>query len=197
MTREFIKVYGVSPEVRAQLQEAAMRLYGQPNASLLVRSLIASHLVKPSVVRQAKQLDLTGDMIRVELRLPKATVDSISELAEKHFSTRNYYINALIFSHLGSPQLQNDEVEVLRRSNYELVKIGTNLNQVAKAFNELLLNRGEGKMPEIGKKLASLRKEIVEHTGRVLRILKSKTVVLENTGKGRGQKSPKSKLPKG
>lgn len=196
MARDVLRVDGVLPETKAQLQEAAMRLYGQPNASLLVRSLIAAHLVKPNTKQHVKQIDLSGEMIRVELRLPAATVNAISDLAEKHFSTRNYYINDLIFSHLGNPQLLTDEIEVLRRSNYELVKIGTNLNQIAKAFNLLVKMRGGDKMPEIGKKIASLRKEIVEHTGRVLRVLQSRTVILENTGKGRGQKLPKSKLIK-
>jgi hypothetical protein len=47
----------------------------------------------------------------------------------------------------------------LCRSNYELAKVGTNLNQVAKAFNTLVKMRGGEKPPEVGKKIASLRRE--------------------------------------
>ncbi|MDR3054705.1 MAG: MobC family plasmid mobilization relaxosome protein [Zoogloeaceae bacterium] len=68
----------------------------------------------------------------------------------------------------------------MRKSNYELSKIGTNLNQVAKAFH-LLVKAGErGKMPEIGKKMASLWRDITEHTGKVLRVLNAGTAVWES-----------------
>src|SRR6218665_695428 len=57
----------------------------------------------------------------------------------------------------------------------KLAKVGTNLNQVAKAFNPLLKMRGGAeKFPEVGKKIASLRREIKEHTGKVLRVLVSR-----------------------
>jgi hypothetical protein len=48
-------------------------------------------------------------------------------------------------------------------------------------------------MPEIGKKLASLRREIKEHTNRVLRALDAGTVIWE-VKQGRGQKPRKGKL---
>ncbi|MDR1888002.1 MAG: plasmid mobilization relaxosome protein MobC, partial [Zoogloeaceae bacterium] len=105
-------------------------------------------------------------------------VEKINKLAENRLSTRNYYIASIILAHLGQPQLQGDEIETLRRSNYELSKVGTNLNQIAKAFN-ILVNGGQGKMPEIGKKLAALRREITEHTGKVLRVLNSGTSIWE------------------
>ncbi|WP_265299870.1 plasmid mobilization relaxosome protein MobC [Verminephrobacter eiseniae] len=76
----------------------------------------------------------------------------------------------------------------------KLAKVGTNLNQVAKAFNTLVKMRGEGggeKLPEVGKKIASLRREITEHTGKVLRVLEAGTTVWE--AKGRGQRQRKRK----
>ncbi|MDG5826950.1 plasmid mobilization relaxosome protein MobC (plasmid) [Xylella fastidiosa subsp. pauca] len=57
----------------------------------------------------------------------------------------------MILAHLGYLQLHGDEIEVLRRSNYELARVGTNLNQVAKAFNTLVKMRGGEKLPEVGK----------------------------------------------
>jgi hypothetical protein len=47
-------------------------------------------------------------------------------------------------------------------------------------------------MPEIGKKLAALRREITEHTGKVLRVLNSGTSIWE-ARQGRGQKPRKIK----
>ena len=189
--RDILRVDGVSPETKKQLQEAAKRLYGKANASLLVRSLIAGHLSKSDATASPLTAAEAGDTVRVELRLPRAALDKVNELAEGRFSARNYYLISVILSHLGQPQLQGDEIEVLRRSNYELAKVGTNLNQVAKAFNTLVKMRGGEKLPEVGKKISSLRREITEHTGRVLRVLNAGTAVWET--KGRGQRQRKGK----
>lgn len=177
-------IEGVGAETKKALQEAAMRLYGQPNASLLVRQLIAAHLAKGDQAAMALTPEQASDTVRVELRLPRVAVKRANELAEGRFSARNYYLNGIILAHLGTPQLQGDEIEVLRRSNYEISKVGTNLNQVAKAFNTLVKMGGGGKVPEIGKKIASLRREITDHTGRVLRVLNAGTTLWENTGRG-------------
>ena len=190
MVRDILKVDGVSSEAKERLQQSAQKLYGQPNASQLVRSLIASHLAKSTA--QPCLVDFSGETVRVELRLPKAVVAALDERAEDLFSTRNFYINELIFSDLGRPQLHPREIETLCRSNYEISKIGSNLNQIAKAFNTLVkMHGGDSKMPEIGKKIASLRKEIVEHTRKVLRVLEGRSVAWEM--RGRGQKIKKSK----
>lgn len=190
MARDMLKVDGVPSETKEQLQEAARRLYGRANASLMVRSLISSHLAKSSAPTLLLTTEQVEDTVRVELRLPRLAVERINELAEGRFSARNYYLTSLILAHLGQPQLQGDEIEVLRRSNYELAKVGTNLNQIARAFNALIKMRGGEKMPEVGKKLASLRKEITEHTGQVLRVLNAGTTVWEQ--KGRGQRRKRS-----
>lgn len=87
--------------------------------------------------------------------------------------------------------MQIQEIEVLRNSNYEMARIGNNLNQIAKAFNVLVQTQGDGKLPEIGKKMASLRQEIKSHTNKVLKVLKAKTLVHETKGKGSGAKRRK------
>ena len=186
-----LRVDGVPPETKKQLQEAARQLYGKPNASLLVRSLIAGHLSKSGATAKLLTAVDAGDTVRVELRLPRAALEQVNDLAEGRFSARNYYLTSVILAHLAQPQLHGDEIEVLRRSNYELAKVGTNLNQVAKAFNTLVKMGGGEKLPEVGKKIASLRREITEHTGKVLRVLEAGTTVWE--AKGRGQRQRKRK----
>ncbi|MDM0029142.1 plasmid mobilization relaxosome protein MobC [Variovorax saccharolyticus] len=188
MSRDILKVDGVSPDTKTRLQQSAERLYGQPNASQLVRALIASHLTRSTA--PLNPVDLSGETVRVELRLPKAVVSALDERAEDLFSTRNFYINQLIFADLGHPQFHPREIETLCRSNYEISKIGSNLNQIAKAFNTLV-KTGSGEMPEIGKKMASLRKEIVEHTRKVLRVLEVKTAAWELRGRGQKVKQKK------
>jgi hypothetical protein len=192
MPRNLLQIDGVPPETRKALQEAAREKYGQANASMLVRLLIASHLSKDraAAARPLSEAE-AGDMVRVELRLPRVVVEKINGLAENRLSARNYYLSSIILAHIGQPQLQGDEIETLRRSNYVLSKVGTNLNQIAKAFN-ILVNGGKGKMPEIGKKMAALRREISEHVGRVLRVLDSGTSIFE-VRQGRGQKPRQGK----
>jgi len=183
---DYLMVAGVPPETKQALKQAALVKFGKANASLMVRSLIAQHLeartsqaVKPLTDSEA------SDTVRVELRLPRVALEKITRQAENCLTPRNHYLAGVLLAHIGQPQLRGDEIEILRRSNYELSKVGNNLNQIAKAFN-ILVNGGSGKMPEIGKKLASLKREISEHTGYVLQVLDAGSAYWE-VKKGRGQ----------
>jgi len=191
MTREILRIDGVPNETKELLKAAALQRYGKANASLLVRTLIAEHLEKTKLNVPTETIYQDEKRVRVELRLPFSVASEISRRAEEKLSDRNYYIKALIYKDIGQAQLHVDEIETLRRSNYEIAKIGSNLNQVAKAFNILVKMGGGEKLPEIGKKMAALKKDIGEHTNKVLRVLNAKTIILE--AKGRGQKKKKVK----
>ena len=199
MVREVLRVDGVSAETIAQLQASALRDYGRANASLVVRALIASHLAKNVGHVTPKSVDLSGDIkqIQTRIRLPKEALAEIDRRAEDRFSSRQHYISALILAHLGQPQLLGDEIEVLRRSNYELAKVGTNLNQIAKAFNLLVKAQSGGKLPEVGKRIAALKADITAHTGRVLKLLKAGSTLWDSQGPGRGQAKEKRTKRKG
>jgi hypothetical protein len=194
MSREFMLLGGVSPETRKALRDAALARFGTANASLMVRSLIARFLehtepgLPPRPITEAE----AADTVRMELRLPRTALAKLTGLAEQRLTPRNHYAAGVILERLGQPQLCGDQIEALRQSNYELAKIGTNINQIARAFN-ILVNGGGGKMPEVGKKLVSLRREIKEHTDKVLRALSAGTAMLE-VKRGRGQRA--SKQPK-
>jgi predicted DNA-binding protein len=192
--RELLQVDGISQETKKALQKAALEKYGQPNASLLVRTLIADYLAQAAPLSLLNSISETDvkDTVRVEFRLPRIVFNRITKLAETRLSPRNYYIASIIMAHVGQSQLQGDAIESLRQSNYEMSKIGTNLNQIAKAFN-ILVNGGTGNVPEIGKKLASLRREITAHIGRVLKVLDSGTISWE-IRQGRNQKLKKGRV---
>jgi len=184
--RDLLKVYGVPQEAKTKLQAIALARFGKANASLMVRHLVDECIAGEQ--QESNRLDLTSDTVRVELRLPKAILEELESRSEQRLSARNFYICSLIYKQLGQEQLQGDEIEVLRRSNYNLAKIGNNLNQIAKAFNLLVKAGGGGKLPEIGKKMASLRTEVKEHTNKVLRVLNAKTVVWEKKTPGKKPK---------
>jgi len=175
-----LQVDGLSPETRAQLKTLALARFGKASASLMVRHLVEAGLAKQEGgAAPSRKLDLTGETMRVELRLPKAIVAELETRSDQRLSARNYYICSLLYRQLGTELLQGDQIECLRKSNYELSKIGTNLNQIAKAFN-LLVKAGDGrKPPEIGRKIASLRTEIKSHTTKVLQALDAGTVLWE------------------
>ena len=193
MTREVLRVDGVSDAQKKQLQEAAMALYGVENASLLVRFLINDYLNNHYKNNKNNIRLSKGDFDnreRVVLKLPKALLEAANDYSEGRISDRNYYLSSLILREYGIPQLQGDEIEVLRRSNYELSKVGTNLNQISRAFN-IIVKSGVGKIPEMGKKIAGLRKEISEHTNKVLRVLDSGSVIYEKRSGKLNSKSGK------
>lgn len=185
-------VDGVSPEQKEKLQQLALKRFGKANASLMIRHLISESLTDDRGP-EVKVSDLAADSARFEMRLPRPVLEAIEHRAEIRLSTRNYYIGTLIYKDLGHAQFLGDEIEILRRSNYELAKVGTNLNQIAKAFNLLVIAGGGGKLPEIGKKIASLRTEIKAHTTKVLRVLEAKTVVLESAQAARARAKPLKK----
>jgi len=190
MTNDFLIVRGIPLATRQALQAAARNRYGKANASMLVRTLITQHLERPAATalpsRPITEAE-AQDSVRVELRLPRSVLAGLTDQAEQRLTPRNHYLAGLILERVGQPQLCGDQIEVLRRSNYELSKIGTNLNQIARAFNTLV-NGGTGKMPEVAKKLVSLRREINQHTKRVLSALNAGTTTWE-VKRGRGQEN--------
>ena len=178
-----LQLKGISDAMKEGLKISSRELFGNENVSALVRKLISDHLAK---TKNASPMQLgfavNEPMKRVEIRLPQSVFLALERRAELRFSNRNYYLKTLLYADLDCPQLQGDEIETLRKSNYELSKIGGNINQIARAFNTLVAAGGNEKLPEIGKKMASLRKEIKTHTGKVLAVLEAKTTLFENKG---------------
>ena len=88
MARDMLWVDGVSPETKKQLQEAAKALYGQANASLMVRALIANHFAKNAPIPVPLSSEEASETGRVEIRLPRTVLKRIDELAEARWFAR-------------------------------------------------------------------------------------------------------------
>lgn len=98
--------------------------------------------------RQSDELTFAEQLARVDderlTRKKKLTIavrefdyECLSKLADDTDTGIYYYINALIINHLyNEKRLLGNELEVLRKSNYELARIGINLNQIARVMNE-------------------------------------------------------------
>lgn len=77
-----------------------------------------------------------GEKKRLQLSLRASDYENLAILAKKTDSSIQYYLIALIIKHLyQQKRLLGNEFELLRQSNYELHKVGVNLNQIAKALN--------------------------------------------------------------
>lgn len=104
---------------------------------------------------------------RLQLSIPIYDYDFLEKLAQNSRSSIQYYTKIIILEHLyRQKRLLGNEVEVLKKSNYELFKIGVNVNQIARANNA-------GDMIELP--INQLYKKIQEHIKIVQDLLKTST----------------------
>lgn len=73
---------------------------------------------------------------RIQFSIPIYDYDSLKELSEKNECSIQYYIRIILNNHLyNERKLLGNELEFLKKSNYELYRIGVNVNQIAKSNN--------------------------------------------------------------
>lgn len=191
-TDDFLIVRGIGEEAKADLQKIALQKYGKKNISALVRELIAAEI--DAAGKQKSSPDLSSKMRRVQISIPESCLQQIEQITESRFSTPSFFITTLIYEKLGVKQFQVDEVEVLRKSNYELARIGININQIARAFNSIVFAQGVTKLPPISRDMDKLKIVIREHTEKVLDLLNKGTVIMESRVRGGRTKKFKEKL---
>ena len=101
---------------------------------------------------------------KFQISLIKNDYDNLEKLSKNSDSSIQHYTISLIRNHLyKGHELLGNEIEVLRKSNYELHKIGVNVNQIAKA-----LNMGE----QANLPINHLHRQIKTHVEKVEKILK-------------------------
>lgn len=104
---------------------------------------------------------------RLQLSIPIYDYEYLEKMAKNSHSSIQYYTTVIILEHLYSQKrLLGSEIEVLKKSNYELYKIGVNVNQIAKANNA-------GDMIELP--INQLYNQIQKHIQVVQNLLKSST----------------------
>lgn len=104
---------------------------------------------------------------RLQLSIPIYDYDYLEKMAKNSHSSIQYYTTVIILEYLYSQKrLLGNEIELLKKSNYELYKIGVNVNQIAKANNA-------GDMVELP--INQLYNQIQKHIKVVQNLLKSST----------------------
>lgn len=88
------------------------------------------------LIKKLSQSRISVEKKRIQFSLPIYDYQFLERLATQSQSSIQYYIIAVLRSYLYSEKrLLGNEIEVLKKSNYELYKIGVNVNQIAKVNN--------------------------------------------------------------
>lgn len=96
-----------------------------------------SAVSRPALKQQAEEKPDTGAKGRVEVRLTPSEKAAGMELAAlEGCSLQTWIINIVRATLTRQPQFGMRELDALGESNYQLLSIGRNLNQIAKRLNE-------------------------------------------------------------
>ncbi len=141
-----LKVRGLSQKQKDFLYDYAQSQLGSKSRSKAILHLINEKMPKDKQTIQGKFIQQNDESKeRIQLSLRKTDYDLLKAIAEEEDTSMQYYIISLILKDLyNHKRLNGKELELLRQSNYQLYKIGVNLNQIAKA-----MNAGEEKELEI------------------------------------------------
>ena len=155
-----LSVYGLSKEQLNQLRNLAKEKTGNASVSNLAKKLLLDLL--PS----SATLDSEVKTNRIEVRLTADTLALLKDLAQAEKMTTNAYITMIVQGYVNqNPVSTTAEVKALYQSNVQLVRIGNNLNQIAKALN---LNQPTNITTEL---LNELKSTINKHTEKVGNII--------------------------
>lgn len=120
-------------------------------------------------IKNLSRKNLRVQKKRVQLSIPIYDFEYLQTLANNRKSSIQYYIIYVLYNHLyNERKLLGNEIEVLKKSNYELYKIGVNVNQIAKANNA-------GDKMELP--INMLSNKIDSHVNLVMGILKSNSSI--------------------
>ncbi|MDK4526734.1 plasmid mobilization relaxosome protein MobC [Kingella kingae] len=129
-----IKVYGISDFTYAELEKISQSKFGKANVSHLARNLLLNELAQNPVVPHP--LSHQTAKKRLELKLPPHIATYLQETAQQGAISPNQLAIAIIQSHMdNTPVLTNKEINALYQSNFQLLSIGRNLNQIARQLN--------------------------------------------------------------
>lgn len=155
-------------------------------ASVVVRSLIESALTGAQViplhtpavepVSQVNPHAKGGGLVCVTVKLTESEHESIRLRKRLHGCTKSAWIVRTIRAALTrAPVLDEDATEAVKASNYQLLAIGKNINQIARRLNEK--QDSQAKAIEV-KQLEAIRADIDAHVSTV------NTLIAAATGRG-------------
>ena len=162
-----IDVYGLADAEIEALREIALKKYGKASVSLLAKKLLLGQL-ESKEEPEIKPFEKPPGSKRITLRLPDRDRAYLRAVALQNHSSVNDVARDIIQAHFyKNPFLSNNETQTLYQSNYQLLRIGRNLNQIARQ-----LNIGEN-VSITTQHIHELKAVIDAHTERVHQVLKT------------------------
>ena len=159
-----ISVYGLSREEIDALTLLAKQKYGKASVSWMAKRLLKEQLDReePELVK----LPAPKGSKRITVRLPEKDRAYLEMAATQHHSSVNDVVRDIVQAYIRKhPSLSAAEVEVLYQSNYQLLLIGRNINQIARR-----LNAGEN-VSLSSQQITDLKNFIDDHIGKVNHLL--------------------------
>lgn len=134
-----IDVYGLTADEIQQLRKIAKERYGKASVSLLARKLLQEQLPQHKEPADKLLKAKYDTKQRITLRIPSQQFDYLQTMAQQRHSSLNDVIRDVIQEFItGNPVLSNDEVQALYQSNYQLLRLGRNINQIARQLNSIM-----------------------------------------------------------
>ncbi|VEJ50434.1 plasmid mobilization relaxosome protein MobC [Neisseria weaveri] len=162
-----VRVFGLKEHELQSLREVAFKRFGKASVSLLAKKLLQAEL-EAAAEPDPVQLPPPKCKKRITLRLPDKDRAYLEVAADTRRGSINDVVRDIIQSHISHhPILSAFEADVLSQSNYQLVMIGRNLNQIARR-----LNAGEN-VSLSSQQIAELKKFIDAHVVRVNHVLQT------------------------
>lgn len=158
-------VKGLTQEQKDFLYEYAQKNFGSRSRTKAIIELINKEMdkePKDNVTIPEPEIH-SKNKKRVQFSIRESDYNNLKKIAIDNDSSIQHYIISLILKDLYAKQLMlGSELELLRKSNYELHKIGVNVNKIAKAINV-----GEDRVLPINQ----LREYIEQHVALVQNLL--------------------------
>lgn len=163
-----IDVYGLTSEDCQHLRKIAQTRLGKASVSLLAKTLLKSELTNaaPNTTPQPPVAEGDGDKCRLELRLLSEDYRYLQQAAIQQHMSANAVVISILRHHIDrQPVLSQAEVDALYQSNYQLLRIGRNLNQIARQLNAM---EAAGITTAEIRQLAEVIDQHTEQVGRLL-----------------------------
>ena len=125
-------IRNITEEDYATILKLAVAKTGRASLSALARALVLEHLSSYATKKQA----VIPKRKRLEIRLDDDTFSALHDVAQQSHMTTSQLASMLLEQYIDkSPKLTTAEIQALYQSNQQLLMIGRNLNQIAKALN--------------------------------------------------------------
>lgn len=159
-------------DLKARWADYCLALGKSPGAA--IKAAIEQQLAqsaanpKPNTYRQVAEATTCEPKQRFEILLTASEKAAIKERAQiERCSMRRWIVDAIRIGLTHEPQFSMDEIDALGESNYQLLALGRNLNQIARRLNE------GGYEPLTIERIEALSRLIQKHTEAVSRTIRA------------------------